>query len=82
MIKYQIANGMVSDKEKTDHNTEMGNMTRSKFPYCFLKPPTTTLVGSGETVMLPEYAKMIDWEVELAVIIGQKTHRVKMLVLG
>ncbi len=61
----------------SDHNTEMGNMTRSKYPFSFLKPPTTTLVGSGELVMLPEYAKMIDWEVELAVIIGKKTHRVQ-----
>ncbi len=59
-----------------DHNEEMGNITRSKYPYSFLKPPTTALVGSGETVRLPEYAKMIDWEVELAVVIGQKTRNV------
>ena len=59
-----------------DHNAEMGNTTRSKYPYTFLKPPTTTLVGSGATVELPEYAKMIDWEVELAVVIGQKARNV------
>ena len=61
----------------SDHNAEMGNMTRSKYPFTFLKPPTTTLVGSGETVALPEYARMIDWEVELAVIIGKKAHQVR-----
>ncbi len=55
-----------------DHNAEMDNTQPPRFPYCFLKPPTTTLVGSGEIVLLPEYAKMIDWEVELAVVIGQK----------
>lgn len=60
-----------------EHNEEMGNTTRSKYPYTFLKPPTTTLVGSGETVLLPELAKMIDWEVELAVVIGQKVHQVR-----
>jgi 2,4-didehydro-3-deoxy-L-rhamnonate hydrolase len=60
-----------------DHNAEMDNTKPPKFPYCFLKPPTTTLVGSGETVLLPEYAKMIDWEVELAVVIGQKVHHVR-----
>src|SRR5438270_2768994 len=60
-----------------DHNAEMDNTKPLKFPYCFLKPPTTTLVGSGETVLLPEYAKMIDWEVELAVIIGQKARYVR-----
>jgi 2-keto-4-pentenoate hydratase/2-oxohepta-3-ene-1,7-dioic acid hydratase in catechol pathway len=60
-----------------DHNAEMENTRPSKFPYCFLKPPTTTLVGSGETVLLPEYAKMIDWEVELAVVIGQRARHVR-----
>lgn len=59
-----------------DHNAEMGNIQPPKFPYCFLKPPTTTLIGSGETVLLPGYAEMIDWEVELAVIIGQRVHDV------
>ena len=61
----------------SDHNAEMDNTRPSKFPYCFLKPPTTTLVGSGETVLLPEYAKMIDWEVELAVVIGQKVRHAR-----
>src|SRR5207244_11691157 len=56
---------------------EMDNINPPKFPYCFLKPPTTTLVGSGETVLLPEYAKMIDWEVELAVVIGQRVRHVR-----
>ena len=60
-----------------DHNAEMDNVQPPKFPYCFLKPPTTTLVGSGETVLLPEYAKMIDWEVELAVVIGQRVRHVR-----
>jgi acylpyruvate hydrolase len=60
-----------------DHNAEMDNVKPPKFPYCFLKPPTTTLVGSGETVLLPEYAKMIDWEVELAVVIGQRVRHVR-----
>src|SRR5437660_7675550 len=60
-----------------DHNAEMDNVKPPRFPYCFLKPPTTTLVGSGETVLLPEYAKMIDWEVELAVVIGQRVRNVR-----
>lgn len=59
-----------------DHNAEMENTQPPKFPYCFLKPPSTTLVGSGEAVALPGYAKMIDWEVELAVVIGQRVRHV------
>jgi len=58
-----------------DHIAEMGGTTLPAFPYSFLKPPTTTLIGAGEAVKLPEYAQMIDWEVELAVVIGQRTHR-------
>jgi 2-keto-4-pentenoate hydratase/2-oxohepta-3-ene-1,7-dioic acid hydratase in catechol pathway len=61
----------------SDHNAEMGNTTRSKFPYSFLKPPKTTLIGSGELFTLPEYARMIDWEVELAVVIGKRAHAVR-----
>lgn len=60
-----------------DHNAEMDNVEPPRFPYCFLKPPTTTLLGSGASVSLPEYAKKIDWEVELAVIIGQSVRHVR-----
>lgn len=59
-----------------DHNAEMGNNSRSRFPYSFLKPPTTTLIGSGSSITLPEYAKMIDWEVELAIVIGKRAHNI------
>jgi 2-keto-4-pentenoate hydratase/2-oxohepta-3-ene-1,7-dioic acid hydratase in catechol pathway len=46
-------------------------------PYSFFKPPTTTLIGSGTPFTLPEYARMIDWEVELAVVIGQRAYNVR-----
>lgn len=54
------------------HNAEMGFDDRPKFPYTFLKPATTTLVGHGASVDLPELARMIDWEAELAVVIGRR----------
>lgn len=60
-----------------DHLTEMGVKELPHYPYSFLKPATTTLVGAGTLVSLPEQAKMVDWEVELAVIIGRKTHLVR-----
>lgn len=37
-----------------DHNREMGFAGRPDYPYTFLKPATTTLVGSGAAVALPE----------------------------
>jgi 2,4-diketo-3-deoxy-L-fuconate hydrolase len=39
------------------------------FPFSFLKPHTT-LVGSGATVAHPSYGRKLDWEVELAVVMG------------
>jgi 2-keto-4-pentenoate hydratase/2-oxohepta-3-ene-1,7-dioic acid hydratase in catechol pathway len=42
-----------------------------KYPYSFLKPPSTTLRGSGVTILLLSAAKQNDWELELAVIIGR-----------
>jgi 2-keto-4-pentenoate hydratase/2-oxohepta-3-ene-1,7-dioic acid hydratase in catechol pathway len=41
-----------------------------------MKPPTTALVGSGRTIRLPEHAQKIDYEAELAVVIGERAYRV------
>ncbi len=59
-----------------DHIAEMGVTKLPKYPYSFLKPATNTLIGSGTPLQLPEQAKMVDWEAELAFIIGQKAHHV------
>jgi 2,4-diketo-3-deoxy-L-fuconate hydrolase len=61
-----------------DHIAEMGGSGRAPtHPYSFFKPPTTTLVGSGAPVTLPKHAQLIDWEVELAVVIGQRVYDVR-----
>lgn len=36
----------------------------------FMKPPTTAMVGPGRTVIMPRKYKQLDWEIELAVVIG------------
>lgn len=59
----------------SDHVAEMeaaGGPTApsNPWPFCFLKPPKTALAGHEAVVALPGYARMIDWEAELAVIIG------------
>jgi len=42
-------------------------------PYFFFKPPTTSVIGPDEPILLPARAgRMIDWEVELAVVIGRR----------
>jgi 2-keto-4-pentenoate hydratase/2-oxohepta-3-ene-1,7-dioic acid hydratase in catechol pathway len=47
----------------------------SKIPCVFLKPPTTAIVGSGASVPYPAQTEKLDWEIELAVIIGKRATR-------
>ena len=42
-----------------------------EMPSFFLKPPTS-LIGSGETIVLPQGRGRIDYEAELALVIGKK----------
>jgi 2-keto-4-pentenoate hydratase/2-oxohepta-3-ene-1,7-dioic acid hydratase in catechol pathway len=43
------------------------------FPYVFMKPPTTTLTDPGRPVTIPRISPAaIDWELELAVVIGRR----------
>jgi 2,4-didehydro-3-deoxy-L-rhamnonate hydrolase len=60
-----------------DHIAEMGISKLPRYPYSFLKPATTTLIGSGTPLQLPEQAKQVDWEAELAVVIGQKARHLR-----
>lgn len=47
------------------------------FPYVFWKPPTTTLTAAGQPVVLPSISPdTIDWEIELAVVIGKRCKKV------
>ena len=46
-------------------------------PRVFMKPPTSTVIGPGDAILIPPIAKGIDWEGELAVVMGRKTKGVK-----
>lgn len=41
-------------------------------PRVFMKPPSTTVIGPGEPIVVPRYAGWIDWEGELAIVIGKR----------
>jgi 2-keto-4-pentenoate hydratase/2-oxohepta-3-ene-1,7-dioic acid hydratase in catechol pathway len=45
-------------------------------PYLFLKPASTTLLGSGQTMVIPREVEQADWEGELAAVIGRHARRV------
>lgn len=38
----------------------------------FLRPPTTSIVGPGRTLVIPATTRQFDWEIELAVIVGRR----------
>jgi 2-keto-4-pentenoate hydratase/2-oxohepta-3-ene-1,7-dioic acid hydratase in catechol pathway len=40
-------------------------------PFFFMKPPSTTLVGPGRTVRIPQGCENFDWEVEFVVVFGK-----------
>ncbi len=63
-----------------EHIREGGEAAQERertFPYVFMKPPSTTLVGDGGQVHIPANSPdQIDHEVELAVIVGRTARNV------
>ena len=46
-------------------------------PYFFLKPPTTALIGPGQPIVVPpDPGAKVDWEAELAVVIGRRSRHI------
>src|SRR6202022_23912 len=52
------------------HAAELGNQV-PKEPLMFLKPPTS-IIGPDEPIGLPSYSKQVEYEGELAIIIGRR----------
>lgn len=62
-----------------DHVREMGHEPPDKSqtrPFFFLKSPAHTIVGPNASILLPGNARLIDWEAELAVVIGKPARNV------
>lgn len=57
-----------------DHAAEVG-MTPPEEPILFFKPPTS-IIGPAETIRLPEQSQRIDYEAELAIVIGRECRSV------
>ena len=63
-----------------DHIEEGGGkiaLQDKETPRVFMKPPTTTVIGQNAKILIPPVARSIDWEGELAVVIGRKAKGVK-----
>jgi 2-keto-4-pentenoate hydratase/2-oxohepta-3-ene-1,7-dioic acid hydratase in catechol pathway len=64
-----------------DHCAEMGvaDLRReAQRLFFFFKPPRNAVVGPGPTVRKPIGSKAMDWEVELAVVIGRRARAVSV----
>jgi 2-keto-4-pentenoate hydratase/2-oxohepta-3-ene-1,7-dioic acid hydratase in catechol pathway len=54
-----------------EHAKELGNVAPEEEPLLFLKAPTSLVIGAGDIVMPPESSR-VDYEGELALVIGRK----------
>lgn len=60
----------------TDHLEEMNTPVPSR-PYSFVKA-TTSVIGDGDKIQFPQdHETMVDWEAELAIIIGKDCYQVE-----
>jgi len=61
-----------------EHANEMGTVLAAKAdskPYMFLKL-ANTVIGPGEAIRMPPETAMLDWEIELAAVIGKRCRRI------
>ena len=63
-----------------DHIEEGGGkmaVQDKETPRVFMKPPSSTVISPGASILIPPIARSIDWEGELAVVIGRRAKGVK-----
>jgi 2-keto-4-pentenoate hydratase/2-oxohepta-3-ene-1,7-dioic acid hydratase in catechol pathway len=59
-----------------DHAKEM-NLELPKEPRLFIKP-STSIIGPEDKIIYPKISKRVDYEAELAVVIGKKTKNIQI----
>ena len=59
-----------------DHAAEL-DMDLPDEPVLFLKPPTT-VIGPADPIIYPPESRQVDYEAELAVIVGQNAHKISV----
>lgn len=58
-----------------EHIREGGRPTYEKdetYPYFFMKPPSTGLIGHGQPILYPKIAQKMDYEGEFVIVIGKR----------
>jgi 2-keto-4-pentenoate hydratase/2-oxohepta-3-ene-1,7-dioic acid hydratase in catechol pathway len=57
-----------------DHAGEVGKALPTE-PLLFIKP-TSAVIGTGDTILMPPGVGRVDYEAELGIVIGRRAHRV------
>ena len=63
-----------------EHANEMGTVLAGKAeskPYMFIKL-SNTVIGPNETILMPPETSQLDWEIELAAVIGKPGRRISV----
>jgi 2-keto-4-pentenoate hydratase/2-oxohepta-3-ene-1,7-dioic acid hydratase in catechol pathway len=58
-----------------DHAKELGNEVPAA-PLIFMKPPSS-VIGNGESIILPKVSQRVEYEGEIGVVIGTRARRVR-----
>jgi 2-keto-4-pentenoate hydratase/2-oxohepta-3-ene-1,7-dioic acid hydratase in catechol pathway len=64
-----------------EHIREGGRPTHTKeetYPYFFMKPPSTTLIGGDQVIRYPSIGRQLDYEGELAIVIGRRGREIPL----
>lgn len=71
--------GHVSESSTPEEQRKVAEARRRQrgTPYLFLKPTRGAIIGNGDDIVLPKDRNRIDWECELAVVIGRPAKHVK-----
>ncbi|MEO7405021.1 MAG: fumarylacetoacetate hydrolase family protein [Burkholderiales bacterium] len=80
LVPYKAQRIFCAAANYVDHIKEMDTALAAKAvsqPYHFLKLQNA-VIGYGESVKLPPETKKLDWEVELAAVIGKRARRVSV----
>ena len=67
--------GMDADARRIYGEAYVDRQAAEANPYVFMKP-VTSIAGPNDPLELPPFSERIDWEIELAAVIGRDTHRV------
>lgn len=57
--------------EEHRRESEERRKNRGPVPYLFLKPSVGAVIGNGDDILVPKSRDRIDWECELAIVIGR-----------